>query len=658
MTLRVLVAVTHLLGAGHLTRAAAIARAFARAGHDATLVSGGLPSRLVRTDNIRFVQLPPVRTRGTDFRTLLDEDGELITPARLARRRASLVGVLEQARPDIVITELFPFGRRVLADEFMALIEAARAQAPRPLIAASIRDILAVPAKPGRVQETHDRLLSAYDAVLVHGDPSLVPLDASWPVDGTMRHLIHDTGYVDEHPADDPSTPSDPTGRDAIVVSGGSSAASFALYRAARGAAALMPDRPWRLLIGFGVPDEDFATLAKTASPNVAVERARSDFRAVLSRSALSVSQAGYNTMVDVLRTGIRSVLVPFEAGHETEQRLRAERLGKRGLAHLVPEAELTPERLADAVGTALRRPPPPDPGIALDGAERTVAIMEALWHSRRLPSRPDAIGTRQVGQFRNWSPLEDALRRAADQGRVLPFWWRDDDVVAPTRALDRLLALSRGFDIPIALAAIPARIVFALPARLAGEPLASILVHGLSHTNHAEPGDKKAEFGRNRPSGDLANEAAEALRLAQAAFGVRLTPIFVPPWNRIAPALMQALGPLGYRGLSAFGDPRASAGRLCEVSTHLDPIDWRGHRGLGDPDSILRALTRLVETRLAGDGEAKPIGLLTHHLVHDDAIWAFCEGLLKQLSDSAVVRWPAVHELFDIRTGASVIEP
>ena len=65
--MRVLIAVTHLLGAGHLTRAAAIARAFGRAGHDVTLVSGGRPAPHIALDGVRLVQTPPVRTAGHRF---------------------------------------------------------------------------------------------------------------------------------------------------------------------------------------------------------------------------------------------------------------------------------------------------------------------------------------------------------------------------------------------------------------------------------------------------------------------------------------------------------------------------------------------------------------------------------------------------------------
>src|SRR5215210_2851448 len=221
--MRVLIAVTHLLGAGHLTRAAAIARAFARAGHDATLVSGGRPAPLVATHGVRWVQLPPVQTAGADFATLLDESGRPADPARLADRRRLMLAALERARPDVVMTELFPFGRRALAGEFLALVARARAMRPCPLVVSSVRDILVAPAKPARVAETHTRLRSLYDAILVHGDPKLIPLDASWPVDAQVRGLIRYTGYVDDGA---PATrPSQEGGE--IVVSGGSSAASL-----------------------------------------------------------------------------------------------------------------------------------------------------------------------------------------------------------------------------------------------------------------------------------------------------------------------------------------------------------------------------------------------------------------------------------------------
>jgi predicted glycosyltransferase len=631
--------VTHLLGAGHLTRAAALARAFARAGHETTLVSGGMPSRLVATDGVKLVQLPPVKTAGTAFTSLLDEEGEPVARERLDERRRALLEAFRSARPHVLITELFPFGRRVLGDEFMALLHEARAREPRPLILASARDILAS-AKPERIAETHRRLSACYDAVLVHGDPKVAPLDASWPVDEEIRPMICYTGYVDEAGALPSALDGDRAG---IVVSGGSSAAGLPLYRAAFEAARLVPETPWRILVGAGVEQGILDGLAGEAPANATVERARDDFRALLARNAASVSQSGYNTVVDLLRTGVPAVLVPFERGRETEQRLRAERLAELGLARVLLEAELSPAALAEAVRGEAARAPAPRPGINLDGAEQTVAIVEELARpvSSAIVSKPAP----------DWSPLDDVLRRTAEAGRAVAFWWRDDDVVAHTPALDRLLEVARAFDLSIALAAIPSGVERSLTERLGDEPQAHIVVHGFAHLNHAPPGQKKAEFGPNRPMGALARDAKAALRLAQATWpNGKLLPIFVPPWNRICAEIVPMLPKLGYGGLSGFAGraARAATPGLRQANTHVDPIDWHGTRGLAPTDTIIAQLAAAISARLAGEADAdEPIGLLTHHLIHDESVWRFCEALLDRLRMHENLIYPSPRALF-----------
>jgi predicted glycosyltransferase len=622
--MRVLIVVTHLLGAGHLTRAAALARAFAQGRHETTLVSGGGPTQPADLGTIRFVQLPPVRIIGTDFKTLLDANGSPIDDTYLDERRDLLLQTLHEARPDIVISELFPFGRRVLAKEFEALLAEARSLSPRPRVLCSIRDILASPSKPERIAETHARILEDYDAILVHGDPQLAPLEATWPVDESIRHLIRYTGYVDENPK-----PIAEGSREGILVSGGSSAASLPLYRAALAAARAIPEKSWRVLVGRGVGEEDFQALLREAPSHVTVERARPDFRALLARAEVSISQAGYNTVVDLLRTGVQSVLVPFEAGHETEQRLRAERLKALGFAAIVSEDDLSPSSLADAVREAISRSQSKPASFALDGARQSVEIAKSLRHAA--PALHPTL---------DWSPLDRALSRARDRGYHIRMWWRDDDAVADTPALDRLLSLSRRTGAGLALAVIPERLEASLAERLHAEGQAFALVHGWSHANHAPAGSKKAEFGAHRPVEVMAREATQALLHAREWLGSKLLPVFVPPWNRVAPDLLPELARGGFRSVSTFADRKTAspAEGLLQVNTHVDPIDWRGTRSLLDPALIVASLAGTIERRMAGDADPEePIGFLTHHLVHDDVIWAFCEALMLRLAAQAI---------------------
>jgi hypothetical protein len=275
---------------------------------------------------------------------------------------------------------------------------------------------------------------------------------------------------------------------------------------------------------------------------------------------------------------------------------------------------------------------------VSLDGARQSVAVAEGLRLSG--PSLHQAI---------DWSPLDRALGRARDRNRPVAFWWRDDDAVAHTPPLDRLLALARRVEAGLALAVIPTGLEPSLAARLAGEERVLALVHGSSHANHAPPGEKKAEFGHHRPVEAMAQEAERSLHAARGLLGARLLPVFVPPWNRIAPELTPHLPRLGYGALSAFRDREAAhpAPGLLQVNTHVDPIDWHGTRSLADPGGIVAAMADAVERRIAGRADrGEPIGFLTHHLVHDEAVWTFCEKLLMYLLDREI-RLLAVDGLF-----------
>lgn len=657
--MRILIAVTHLLGAGHLTRAAALARAFAAAGHEVMLISGGTPSPLVRLDTVQLVQLPPVHIVGTAFSTLLRPDGEPADADWLARRRARSIEAFASFAPDAVLTELFPFGRRALAEEFLALVEAAQARVPRPLILASVRDILVAATRPERIAQTHARVAAFYDAVLVHGDPALVPLDASWPLDSATAGKLRYTGYVDEGTRPTPSE-----ARRGVVVAAGSGPAGLLLLRTAAEAARRRPDLGWRILAGHGVPDAALVGIGAGLGGGV-LGRARADYRSLLAGAALSVSQCGYNTATDLLAAGTPAVLVPFEAGGETEQRLRAKHLAARGLARVLPERQLDADALLLAVERQRATPPPASHGIDLGGAERSVAIVEAL-HAERGgethfsapgpdsavtdvdPSRPSAVAPARDavsdghGAARSlalrtvavscWHPVQDALDAAGDRGFTLPILWRDDDAVRATPALDRLFGLAQDHAMPLLLAAIPTGIESGLGRRLDAAADVSVAVHGLAHRNHAPPGAKPAEFGPDRPLADLIADAAAGLRIARERVpAARLLPVFVPPWNRVAPTLAAALPDLGYRGLSAVPGPPIPS--LHRIDATLDPIDWRGTRSLRDPETLLAALTGEITRR-----PERPIVLLTHHLVHDEAVWDFVHALL-----TVLLKHPAV---------------
>jgi predicted glycosyltransferase len=374
----VLLHVQYLLGIGHLQRSLRIAEALAGDGVAVTLVSGGEPISGLPTDPaIRFMQLEPIRARDARFE-LVDMAGNPVDDALRQRRRTALLAVFAETRPDAVLLEGFPFARRAFRFELDPLIAAVRVALPRPRLLCSVRDIVVMRDDPARHRQIVERVRSEFDAVLVHGDPGFVPFEASFPAAGEIADRLIYTGYVGA-PAEPPGISTRNPGDEVIVSAGGGPAgrALLATALAARRQGCLA-GLPWRFLTGASLPEEDFAALARDVPAGVTVERFRHDFRALLHGCRVSVSQAGYNTVLDILRAGARAVLVPFAAQRETEQLLRAERLAALGAAEMVREAELSPDRLASAVERAVARDPATI-AIDTDGAVRSAGLIAGM---------------------------------------------------------------------------------------------------------------------------------------------------------------------------------------------------------------------------------------------------------------------------------------
>jgi predicted glycosyltransferase len=364
---RVLIWVQHLLGTGHLRRAHLLAAALAERGARVVLASGGPPVPWSPAPGVELVQLPPIRAADSRFSTLATAEGTPVDDGVWAARRAILEERLEALRPQILVSEHYPFGRGAFARELEPLL--ARATALGTVLVASVRDVLVSKADPAKHRAALARA-AAYRRVLVHGDPALIPFAASFsPAAELGSRLVH-TGYLAG-----PIARSAERG-DEVVVSAGGGAVGRALRAVAIEAAASLPDRPWRIVGGPVADPDELAELAAKARPGVIVEGHRADLPELVARAAVSVSQAGYNTVVETLASGTPMVLVPFAEGGEDEQTRRAEALAARGLARVLPEAELSPAGLARAVLAALAEPPTGPPDIRLDGTTRSVELL------------------------------------------------------------------------------------------------------------------------------------------------------------------------------------------------------------------------------------------------------------------------------------------
>lgn len=373
--MKIFILVTHLLGTGHLSRALILARAFMAKGHSVTVVSGGMSAPQLNASNIDFIQLPSVRSDGTNFGTLLTDDGSVADDNYFQIRISIILNAFQSARPDVILTELFPFGRRMLRQEFIALLTAAKTCDMPCKIFSSIRDILAPPSKPAKVVWADQMISTFYDGVLVHADPQITTLDQSWPVSDMLAAKLFYTGYV--APDVKLAKPAR-VDQNEIIVSAGGGGVGRSLFDCAVHAARLSPRMKWRILVGGQDWQSEIARLKKLAGTlPIIIEKTRPDFRQLLCQAACSVSMCGYNTALDLLQTGTPGVLVPFDAGGEVEQTLRAQSFAQNPAFQVLKTKDMTPESLLDTVQHVQSVGRFTAKTMAFDGANKTVRIIE-----------------------------------------------------------------------------------------------------------------------------------------------------------------------------------------------------------------------------------------------------------------------------------------
>lgn len=252
---------------------------------------------------------------------------------------------------------------------------------------------------------------------------------------------------------------------------------------------------------------------------------------------------------------------------------------------------------------------------------------------------------TRSRGHAAKWDPFRRELALWGENHAVIRLWLRDDDAVTVTPALVRLCELCAEHDVPSLVAAIPSEADETLADFLWHQPLAEIAAHGWTHHNHGAPGPK-AEFPDQRPKSEIVCDLRLARERMELLFGSQALPIYVPPWNRMAAGVANLLPAAGFQALSVIGRNEIAGLRreIRQINVHLDIVDWRGSRKGRDHDELVAELS--THLAWARENNRPAIGILTHHLVHDDLAWTFLKELFAETAHHPAVRWTRVSDL------------
>ena len=382
----------HSVGLGHLVRSVHLAEGLAQ-DFDVTLLNGGpWPPDLPQPATLEIVHLPALGL-AADY-SLVSRDERFTVEEAVELRRSMVEQCFRDTAPDVVLIELFPFGRKKFASELMPLLEAARAARPAPFVACSLRDIL---VGSRRDQQGHDdrasRVTNEYfDAVLVHADARFATLEETFHPTVPLRVPVHYTGFV-RGPLDRERAPARERER-RVLVSAGGGMVGAPLFRAAVEAhPRLLADHGLRTVIVTGpfLPEPDVEELPRRAAGTTGLEVVRylPDLGAEMAASAVSVSQAGYNTTMDILGCTARP-----RSSCRTARDARTSRppgpAGSRGSARCASSTPTGSRRqtLVDAVRDALDWTPLPVP-LALDGRTRTSELLRTLMPARDVEAAP-----------------------------------------------------------------------------------------------------------------------------------------------------------------------------------------------------------------------------------------------------------------------------
>jgi predicted glycosyltransferase len=347
-------------------------------GINVIIANGGMERPGVSNPEIEVINLPPVKS-DSRFSALYDSDGEVITDEFKRIRCTALLQAFEDCSPDMVLIESYPFGRRQLKFELVPLLQLVTNGGPdRPCIACSVRDVIQPKSKKTRVDEIIDIVNRYFDYIFVHGDRNLIDFGQTFPDSHQFREKIVYTGYVakSQNFFEPPKRLSNK-----VLVSAGGGVVGKSLYDAALAAASLPQGLKynWHILVGENLPEEDFQGLLKRNSNNTLVERNQDNFIDLLRECTVSISQAGYNTMMDIVLTDTPAIVVPFELNAELEQITRASYFERLGLVSVIRESELGGQSLIENVteqksGTRKNRPQ-----IKCDGAHRLAEFISNL---------------------------------------------------------------------------------------------------------------------------------------------------------------------------------------------------------------------------------------------------------------------------------------
>ncbi|HEX7330904.1 MAG TPA: glycosyltransferase [Pyrinomonadaceae bacterium] len=383
----------HAMGMGHLVRSLALADALSQSFRVVLLNGGELPACLSLPQSIEIVNLPPLRLAEGQ---LVSCDNRYSVTQAQDERLDRILSSFRWLRPEVLLIELYPFGRKKFEFELLPLLEAAKTQSRfAPLIVCSLRDILV--SSRSDQQKHEQRVVSTanrwFDAILVHSDLGFARLEESFDPRTRLIPSVHHTGFV---VGNRQKLPRDRSRNGPIVVSAGGGHYGCQLLSSAIEAHALLSETEsltMKVVAGPFLPEAQWKDLCVAADGRRGVTLVRSvpDLYSELCQARASISQCGYNTAMEIVQAQVPALVVPFADRGEDEQLKRARRLEALGAMRVLEQKEMRPERMAEEIRNLINFQPQ-TARLNFDGARWSTEILYDLLERRQVMQGSHAV--------------------------------------------------------------------------------------------------------------------------------------------------------------------------------------------------------------------------------------------------------------------------
>ncbi len=365
------------LGIGHTMRSIRLLQGMAEK-FDVHFANGGeVIDQLTYPENINIVNLPPIKADPEFSSVHCAKTGD--DPEPIFQQRAHLlIRLFEQVKPQILMVELYPFGRGAFKKELDPVLELAKKRDVKTIC--SLRDILVDRADTSAYEEkVVNRMNRYFDMLLVHSDPNLFPLDKSFSRLSDIRSDIRYTGYVAPKKNAAITNNVSPS----IIVSIGGGRFGHELADAVIDVAPILLQKiPHSITVATGpfCPKKIAARLQRKAAniSNLTITDFIPELHSRLLSASLSISMGGYNTTMDVLASGVRAMMMPCVNNGGMDQKKRLDKLAQLGIVDLIMPEDLLPDRLVKKILDNLNKNQP-QTFIDLNGVDNTTAIIANL---------------------------------------------------------------------------------------------------------------------------------------------------------------------------------------------------------------------------------------------------------------------------------------